>query len=135
MPRRVHRLVQHARNGNPVALDPIIDAMLASGQAPQTFLQIKPRQSQFRIIDKPIKRRADGQQIAFSNLFAMLGKAVIQNLIKIAPGFGPDAKPHAYRRRRARLSAMMLSIVASVSGDASPSSIITRNRCNFSSAS
>ena len=133
MPFHIHRFVQDARDDDGLAFNPIIDAVLACGNRPDIRTKIAGG-AELRMIQQPLHDGANAYGIVRSGFGAMRGETVIEYVVEIADRRRAKDQLQA-RPCRLRPRAMMSSIVASVSGDASPSSIAARNARNRSSRS
>lgn len=130
MPRRVHCLVQHARDDELGAVYPIIEAMFAYCDRAHAQPQVAGH-AQRGIVEQSRDRGIDIPQICFGDGGSVRGDAVIEDAVDIADGGGAIDGPQL-RPWRASPRAMMSSIDVSTSGDASPSSIAACNAASFS---
>lgn len=133
IPRRIHCLVQDARNDELGAVHPIIDAMLAYCDRAHARSQVAGH-AQRGIVEQPRDRGIDIPQIRFGDNGTVRGDAIIEDAVNIADGGGALGGPQL-RRWRASPRAMMSSIDVSTSGEASPTSIAACNAFTFSAYS
>lgn len=122
--------MQHARDDEFAAVDPVIDAMFARRDRAHTLPEAA-RYTNLGIVEQTGDRGVDIAQIRLGDFGAVRGHAIIEDTVDIADGGGA-----VYRLQRspwrAKPRAMMSSIVVSTTGDANPSSIAACNAASFS---